>query len=82
MDPRDQVDGGLQFTEAPSSRRSTPVREIQVAVPLVRRGRDAQACYTEQNRMNKILICALETIAHISRQISNVPLQCLLHSGI
>ena len=31
--------------------------------------------------MHKRLICAPETVAHISRQISNVPLQCLLHSG-
>ena len=36
--------------------------------------------FYEQNRMHKRLICAPGIVAHISRQISNVPLQCLLHS--
>jgi len=51
-------------------------------VVIVSYGILSHSYFNNKNRMHKRLICAPETVAHISRQISNVPLQCLLHSGI
>jgi len=53
---------------------------LSKAIGGEREGTTVAPLFQEQNRMHKRVICVLEIVAHISRQMSKVSLKCLLHS--